>query len=350
MPAERRARRPITGLVHRPRRDSDVELRLKTLQTGIWPTLAASACTVAYALATLDRPHRPLMLALTGIAVLSALIVQALPLEPLVRRWPESFFLCWTATFVTVITAGCLADGGTASPIAAAFFLPIAFASLSYPTRSLLAVGALSLASYGLVSVLGTRHYADAAMFAATLATATWICAWQTRNHDRRRAELAEVSRTDDLTRALNRRGFEERVGAELAIAQRAGSQVGLVLLDLDDFKTVNDTRGHQAGDDLLREVARVLAATLREGDAVGRLGGDEFAVLLADGDLRGALHRIHQQLDPIAPASAGVAAFPADGATLADLYRVADARLYDGKRGGGALSETPAPSGVVTA
>jgi diguanylate cyclase (GGDEF)-like protein len=336
--------------VHRPRRDSDVELRLKTLQTGIWPTLAASACTVAYALATLDRPHRAVILALAGIAVVSALVVLLLPIEPLVRRWPEAFFLCWTASFVTVITAGCLADGGTASPIAASFFLPIAFASLSYPTRSLLAVGVMNLVAYGLVTVLGTHSYADAAMVAATLATATWICAWQTRNHDRRRAELAEASRTDDLTRTLNRRGFEERVGAELATARRAGSQVGLVLLDLDDFKKVNDTRGHQAGDDLLREVGRVLAAALREGDAVGRLGGDEFAILLADGELRGALHRIHEHLDQIAPASAGVAAFPADGATFADLYRVADARLYEGKRSGGTLPEAPPASGIVTA
>jgi diguanylate cyclase (GGDEF)-like protein len=146
-------------------------------------------------------------------------------------------------------------------------------------------------------------------------------------------AELAEVSRTDDLTGTLNRRGFEERARATLAIARRAGGTVGLLLLDLDHFKAVNDTQGHLAGDALLREVGRVLRECTREGDAVGRLGGDEFALLLADGDLRGALARMHQHLDRVAPASAGTAMYPEDGVTLPELYRVADARLYAGKR-----------------
>jgi diguanylate cyclase (GGDEF)-like protein len=340
--------------VRETRGDSDLELRLKTLQTGIWPTVLACACTAAYLLATPERPHRMLLLALTAAAVLSALAVQLLPMEPIVRRRPEGFFLTWTASFVTVIAAGALADGGADSPLTASFFLPIAFASLSYPTRSLLVVGAMNLVAYGLVVVLGGGRLADAGMFAAALAITTWICAWQTRNHDHRRAELAEVSRTDELTGALNRRGFQERAGAELAVARRSGAQVGVILLDLDHFKVVNDTRGHHAGDELLRDVGRVLAGTLREGDAVGRIGGDEFAILLADGDTGGALQRVREQLDPIAPASAGAATYPADGDTFADLCRIADARLYHGKRGGPApppqaRSDGPA-SGTVAA
>jgi diguanylate cyclase (GGDEF)-like protein len=335
--------------VRSTRGDSDLELRLKTLQTGIWPTLLACACTTAYALATLDRPHRTLLLVLTGMAIVSALLVQMLPMEPIVRRWPETFFLSWTASFVTVIAAGCLADGGASSPIAAGFFLPLAFCSLSYPTRSLLAVGVMNLVAFGIVTAFGSEPAADALMFASFIGITTWIAAWQTRNHDRRRAELAEVSRTDDLTRALNRRGFEERVRAELAIARRAGADVGLVLLDLDHFKDVNDTRGHLAGDELLQTVARALRDCVRAGDAVGRLGGDEFAVLLADGDTRGALVRIREHLDPIAPASAGAAIFPGDGVDFADLYRVADARLYEGKRNPGAGPDVP-DSGRIAA
>jgi diguanylate cyclase (GGDEF)-like protein len=339
-------------MVRHARDEHDLELRLRTLQTGIWPTLVGCACTTVYLLATLDRPHRSLLLILDAAAVLSALAVLFLPVDGIVRRWPEPFFLTWTASFVSVITAACLADGGTTSPLAASFFLPIAFASLSYPTRSLLAVGGMNLVAYGLVMVLGPRHdLADAWLFATTLTVATWICAWQTRNHDRARAVLADVSRTDDLTGALNRRGFEERMLAALAVAQRSGGEVGFVLLDLDDFKAVNDTRGHQAGDELLGRVAQLLHDRLRDGDIVGRLGGDEFAVLLPDGNTRGALARIHEHLDAIAPASAGVAVYPEDGVTYAELYRVADARLYDGKRAGTVPDTLPPPiSGALEA
>ena len=318
----------------RPHTDeSDLELRLKTLQTGVWPTLMACALAAVYALATWDEPHRVVILAMGAIAVLSAVVVQVLPVEPVVRRWPEPFFLSWSASFVVAITIGCLADGGTVSPLSALYFLPLAFSSLSYPTRSMLAVAAMNLAGYGLLVALGEHHpYADAFMFAAALVTVTWICAWQTRNHDRRRAELARASHTDDLTGALNRRGFQARAADELNRARRTGAEVGLVLLDLDHFKVVNDTQGHQAGDELLRWVSTTLAGELREHDAVGRLGGDEFAVLLAHGDADAVLDRLQARLAQRAVASGGAATFPDDGIAYDDLYRAADTRLYQRK------------------
>ena len=78
------------------------------------------------------------------------------------------------------------------------------------------------------------------------------LCAWQAQNHDRHRERLTHMSRTDPLTGCLNRRGFEERVTAELERALREGGSVALVLLDLDNFKAVNDMNGHAAGDELL--------------------------------------------------------------------------------------------------
>ena len=169
-------------------------------------------------------------------------------------------------------------------------------------------------------------------VFASTLVTVTWICAWQTRNHDLRRAELALASHTDELTGALNRRGFEARAADELARARRTGAELGLVLLDLDHFKVVNDTQGHQAGDELLRRVGATLAGVLREHDALGRVGGDEFAVLVPSGEADAALTRLRACLAEVAAASAGAATFPHDGADYATLYRTADARLYEGK------------------
>jgi diguanylate cyclase (GGDEF)-like protein len=309
--------------------ESDLELRLKTLQTGVWPTLVACAFAVAYAAATWDRPHRDVLVGMGGAAVLSAVLVYVLPMEQIVRRRPEPFFLSWTASFVSIIAVSCAADGGPSSPLAALFFLPIAFASLSYPTRSLISVGAMNLVAFGVVVALDPGRPSEAMVFASALFTVTWICAWQTRNHDRRRAELAAISRTDDLTGTLNRRGFEARAAHELARARRTGAEVGLIVLDLDAFKAVNDTQGHQAGDELLRWVGRTLGEALRGHDAVGRVGGDEFAVLVADGDTRATLARVRELLAERISASTGAATCPADGEDYTTLYRLADARLY---------------------
>jgi len=98
---------------------------------------------------------------------------------------------------------------------------------------------------------------------------------------ERRIAELEARASIDPLTDVLNRRGFERELARALAYLARYGGSAALVYIDLDSFKAVNDRHGHAAGDDLLREVGRALAANVRAADAVGRLGGDEFAGLL---------------------------------------------------------------------
>ncbi len=100
---------------------------------------------------------------------------------------------------------------------------------------------------------------------------------------------LAELSQTDPLTEISNRRKFLETAGAELARTRRTGRAFSVMYLDLDNFKHINDTLGHQAGDSLLRTVGAELRAATRTTDVVARLGGDEFAVLLPETTADGA-------------------------------------------------------------
>jgi len=117
---------------------------------------------------------------------------------------------------------------------------------------------------------------------------AAWKALNAARTADRKAAELFEriaylelLASTDELTGLLNRRGFQAELHRTLSAAGRYEECGILVYVDLDGFKPVNDTYGHAAGDEVLRQVARILQENVRETDYVGRLGGDEFAVLL---------------------------------------------------------------------
>jgi diguanylate cyclase (GGDEF)-like protein len=107
------------------------------------------------------------------------------------------------------------------------------------------------------------------------------ITAW--RERDRALTELLRLSATDQLTGALNRRGFLERAASSIAQGRRSGVHPSVIMMDLDHFKAINDTYGHAAGDEVLRNSVAVLLATMRHGDLLGRVGGEEFAVLLHD-------------------------------------------------------------------
>lgn len=109
-------------------------------------------------------------------------------------------------------------------------------------------------------------------------------------------AYLESLTMTDELTGLVNRRGFYSHFRRELAAAQRDPAAAGvLVMIDLDGFKRINDTHGHQAGDAYLRAVARALQAHVRSQDVVGRLGGDEFALLLTNTDAATGAARAEQ-------------------------------------------------------
>src|SRR4051795_5479194 len=323
-----------------PERDeSFLQFRERSVRDGAWLTYVVALVVGGDAVATWDRPHRTAILALLGIAVFGGYVITHLPAPAIMRsRWREPFFLVWTAADVAMIALVVTSDGGDWSPLRATFFLPLFFAALSYPPRSVVATGALSLVGYLFAAGIGGHATGETlAAFCALLSPSTVMGVSQAVNRERQRGELQTLSRSDPLTGALNRRGFTERFEAELSDHVRHdGRPLGLIVIDLDDFKRVNDTRGHAAGDDLLCEVANTLAGDLRPSDVLGRLGGDEFAVLLPEagpGELRAAAARLEQRLGTVAAASIGLAALPVDGLTAEDLHRAADADLYRAKQ-----------------
>ena len=155
------------------------------------------------------------------------------------------------------------------------------------------------------------------------------------RAFERKEAEAA----TDALTGLANHRSFHETMRG-LVAARSAG--FALVLADIDDFKELNDTRGHVAGDDALREVGVLLLRGMRPADSVFRIGGEEFALLLPEttkANARTVCRRLQRSLAGIdldgwrLTLSFGVASWPGDGSDLRDLLQAADAALYEAKR-----------------
>jgi diguanylate cyclase (GGDEF)-like protein len=163
-----------------------------------------------------------------------------------------------------------------------------------------------------------------------------------TRETQRLNAKLREEAVHDGLTGLLNRRGWEEAAGRELARVLRRGAPLTLVLVDLDRLKQVNDSLGHHEGDRILRETAERVSSALRAGDIVARLGGDEFAALLSDttaDDAVAILSRLRTRTPEEAAFSAGVAQC-GSLETLDELQRRADLALYAAKSAGAGRTE----------
>jgi diguanylate cyclase (GGDEF)-like protein len=167
---------------------------------------------------------------------------------------------------------------------------------------------------------------------------------------DVRRAHVREqgLARQDPLTGVANARSFLEALERERTRMQRSGAALTLAYVDLDRFKTVNDTLGHAAGDELLRDIALALGSTLRAVDVVARLGGDEFAVLLPETDAeaaRVALERCRESIRARVRVAEGIPA--GVGATIGAVVfrqpprsaeaaiRAADDRMYEAKHAG---------------
>jgi diguanylate cyclase len=322
---------------------------LAVLLSRVFAAASGSPLAVSVALA---YPMFDLVLvaAVVGIAALQGLRVQ--------RHWLPLFaglvvFACGDVVFALLVSSDSFvlgtpldalwaiglglmsvwALGGAAAGESARFEAPVAMAVPAAATAAGLAV--LVASSFTHVSIL-----------AVSLATLTLVAtAGRTQlafRQLRRLADLRRQATTDDLTGLPNRRAFYARVNAQL---ENRGTALALLLLDLDRFKEVNDSLGHQVGDQLLVQVGVRLAEQLRDGDLLARLGGDEFAVLLTGATrdqavavavkLRGALAEPFT-LEGIAlrtDVSIGLSLAPEHGGDLTVLLRRADIAMYKAKQ-----------------
>ena len=200
----------------------------------------------------------------------------------------------------------------------------------------------------GLLTVFCARAQRPTAAEAQTLdmcAKLATICI----DHHQATGQLSHLVRHDRLTGLPNRLMFDDRIQQALALAARTGKQVGLLAMDIDKFKNINDSLGHHAGDQLLQQFAQRLRGQLRESDTMARIGGDEFVVVLpelesADGPSIVAQKMVESLGEPFAlgdsgvraTTSIGIARFPQDGRDPVMLMKRADAALYRAKALGG--------------
>ena len=328
-------------------------------QVGFWlrhTRLGVALCVVLPSVAALrtllatDPSHPHQVLALAAVVVLSSPLLLLVPVPRLVRhprgRW---FFDAWEATGVALVVVFALLDGGAESPYLLFLYVLLAHAALAYPPAGMLLAGAGNLFGYLTVALVGGDVAAAELLTGSlTLVVATATCAAASSNHLRayRRVvaladQVAVLAARDGLTGCLNHRTFHERLQAE-AVAADGAHPLALLLLDVDDFKAVNDTYGHPAGDAVLRDVGSALLEVARERDTPGRLGGDEFGLLLPGTSLAGATALAERVRELVAAGegpgrvtiSVGVAVMTARG-EYAGLLASADRAVYVAKRSG---------------
>lgn len=175
---------------------------------------------------------------------------------------------------------------------------------------------------------------------------------------------VSQQARSDVLTGLPNRRALDEHLDEEISISLHSGRPFGVVMMDLDGFKVVNDTYGHECGDDILRQVAKNIQDSLRTSDFIARYGGDEMTLILPDTDLPQAAHvarKIQSQLTSMEfklpdgktislGVTGGIALYPKHADTASGLLRAADEALYKAKKHArGTFMAARGPTGELT-
>ncbi|MDD5336278.1 MAG: GGDEF domain-containing protein [Rhodoferax sp.] len=237
-------------------------------------------------------------------------------------------------------------ETGTGIRLGALYVLPIALVGLHCDGRKPLVAAILLSVSFQTINVVSDAIALASSITDITVGFISALLVGTLANavrHNHR--ELEALSQTDSLTKLQNRRGFELTVEAEIERQNRYGGTFSLVLIDLDKFKQLNDSRGHAEGDRALVVIGEILQGSIRDSDTSARLGGDEFSVLLPNtrrnecevvcGQLVSRIQSRMRQLNFEITASIGASTFDHPPESLAAAFRIVDEAMYTAKAKG---------------
>lgn len=256
-------------------------------------------------------------------------------------RFPEAFWAAVPIGGVFLIGGLNLITSDSSAGAQLFFLWPVFYAATFLRRRVLYVVLVCVLAAEGVLvySLEGAAEAtADLAGLMTALTMASVIIVTLRRRLDSLLESLETQALEDELTGLANRRAFDRDIAHAVALARRTSNSLSLLTIDVDHFKSINDSSGHAAGDRALRAVATALRAAARESDVLARIGGDEFVALLIDCDARGARRvavGLQAALAGELTLSIGAATLPHDADSVEGLSIASDAALYDAKVGG---------------
>jgi diguanylate cyclase (GGDEF)-like protein len=308
---------------------------LPDLTSGMMWTATGVLGAAVLALPGSDRDHVEIALVMAAFAIGWGLF--SLWMASHGRGMTVGYRALVTAATMPVVALSLWATGGATSFIQPVMIFTALFISYFFPPRLAWPLNVLFIYAYATPlfyddRVLEVGYPARLAMFALATTGATVAIHYLKGRLVRAELHQRTMAERDSLTGVSNRRAFD----AALEKAARTREPYALILIDLDDFKRVNDEQGHPAGDEVLRSVAAAASGIARKGDCVARIGGDEFAMLAPGAGASGVLRLLRDLRDAIEfPATFAAGLVPDDALTPDELVAHADARLMAQKRDG---------------
>jgi diguanylate cyclase (GGDEF)-like protein len=322
------------------------------MRMGFGIFLLEAVVVLLYLHLTPSGHHRSLLGAIVVAWVVCALAGFVLAPTIALQPWRTTYSVTWTLASTLAVGLEAMLDSGIRSPILLVLYLPIVYGALMFTPRAALACGVSALAvvagvaalsrDFGAVEGWGFMLFGTVAG-AAALSVAAAVNRSHIEAHEQRLlVQLADLAATDELTGCVVRRVVRQRCEEEIERALRTRGSLSLLMIDVDEFKTINDNFGHVVGDRVLATIGGILRDHVRPFDVVSRLGGDEFAVLLPETDTTGAVQVAERVFRDLAPRtevpvtlSIGVSSLDRSTPTVEHLFDEADMALYQVKRAG---------------